>query len=91
MAESKRPEGDTPRMEQRRLRDDRGRIWTGSVTSGTLRGGEQHAEVVFVCEDQPSELKRFSRLEVPPAEADDMWRKMDDSEIHRVFDESEPA
>lgn len=91
MSWSRRPERDTPRMEQRRFRDDRGRLWTGSISSGTLRGGERHAEVIFLCDDQPSELKRVARLDVPPAEADDLWRSMDESEIRRVFQRSDPA
>lgn len=78
-------------MEQRRFRDERGRLWTGSISSGTLRGGEQHAEVIFVCDDQPGELKRVARLDVAPAEADDLWRSMDEQAIRRVFRGSEPA
>lgn len=87
----RRPARDTPRMEQRTLRDARGRTWVGSISSGTLRGGEQHAEVIFVCRDQPGELKRRARLDMPPADADDAWRAMDEDELREVFGRSEPA
>lgn len=86
-----RPERDTPRLEQRELRDERDRLWIGSVTSGTLEGGEEHAEVIFVCPAQPSELKRVARLDTPPAEADDRWRRMNDRELLDVFEQAEPA
>lgn len=88
---ARRPERDTPRAEQRTFRDDRGRTWVGSVTSGTLRGGEEHAEVVFVCVDQPGELKRFARLDIPPSRADEAWRGMADEEVLDIFRRSEPA
>lgn len=88
---SRRPERDTPRMEQRRFRDERGRLWTGSVSSGTVRGGESHAEVIFVCEDHPGQLKRVARLDMAPAEADDAWQSMDDDDVRRTFDRAEPA
>lgn len=88
---ARRPERKTPRMEQRRLTDDRGRLWTGSITSGTLEGGEEHAEVIFVCEDQPSELKRVTRLDVPAEDADRAWRKMTEIEVLDTFHRSEPA
>lgn len=86
-----RPASDMPEMVQRTLRDARGRTWIGSVSSGTDRGGEEHAEVIFVCQDQPGELKRVSRLDVPPAQADDAWRAMDDAGLQEVFRRSEPA
>lgn len=87
----RRPLEATPSMEQRRLRDDRGRVWVGSVTSGTVRGGEEHAEVVFVCQDQPGELKRVARLDVPAAEIGARWRAMADAEVIEAFERSEPA
>lgn len=91
MAWERRPERDTPRMEQRTLRDGRGRRWTGSVTSGTVSGGEEHAEVIFICDDQPDELKRVARLDVAPTQAAERWREMEDEEIESVFRGSEPA
>jgi len=78
-------------MEQRTLRDERGRTWVGNITSGTVSGGERHAEVFFVCTDQPGELKRVSRLDIPVDDADERWRTMDESEILEVFRRSEPA
>jgi len=91
MGWARRPASDMPQMAQRTLRDARGRTWVGSVSSGTDRGGEQHAEVIFVCRDQPGELKRVARLDVPPAEADDAWRAMDEAGLREVFGRSEPA
>lgn len=91
MSWERRPEDDTPRMEQRRFRDARGRTWTGSVSSGTVEGGERRAEVIFVCEERPSELKRVATLDVPPARADERWHDMDEDELLEVFDRSEPA
>ena len=91
MGWERRPADDTPRMEQRTFRDARGRTWVGSISSGTLRGGEQHAKVIFVCRDQPAELKRVARLDLPPAEADDAWRAMGEAELREVFGRSEPA
>lgn len=82
---------ETPIMEQREVQDDRGRTWVGSITSGTERGGEEHAEVIFVCRDQPAELKRVSRLDVPPAEAPAFWRELPASAVLDLLDSSEPA
>ncbi len=87
----RRPAEDTPMMTQRVLEDDRGRTWVGSITSGTLRGGEAHAEVIFVCRDQPDELKRVARLDIPAAEAGQRWRELDESEVLEAFRRSEPA
>lgn len=87
----RRPEKETPRAEQREFEDERGRRWVGSVTSGTLRGGETHAEVIFVCRDQPDELKRVARLDIPAGEADDCWRAMGLEEVREIFQRSEPA
>ncbi|HEX7050769.1 MAG TPA: hypothetical protein VF188_11245 [Longimicrobiales bacterium] len=87
----RRPADETPAMEQRLVEDDRGRTWVGSVSSGTLRGGEEHAEVIFICRDQPGELKRVARLDIPAAEADDRWRSMPEREVRSVFLRSEPA
>lgn len=88
---SRRPEQDTPRMAQREFRDERGRRWTGSVTSGTVEGGEDRAEIIFVCRDQPSAQKRVGSLDVPPRRAEDRWRAMDDREIVDVFRQADPA
>ena len=82
---------ETPMMEQRRFHDERGREWLGSITSGTLGGGEEHAEVIFVCRDQPGELKRVARLDIPAAEADKRWRRMGEDEVLDVFRRSSPA
>ncbi len=82
---------ETPRMEQREVKDGRGRTWVGSITSGTVRGGEEHAEVVFICRDQPGELKRVGRLNVPPGEAPAAWREMRPDEVLDLLDRSEPA
>jgi hypothetical protein len=86
-----RDESETPRMETRSFKDDQGRRWAGSVMSGRFRGGEEHAEVIFVCEDTPSELKRFARLDTPPAEAADEWRGMAEEQVRGLFRDSEPA
>jgi hypothetical protein len=91
MSWARRPEDETPRMETRTFRDDEGRRWAGSVISGRFTGGETHAEIVFVCEDAPSETKRFTRLDRPAAEAADEWRAMDDGRVQQLFRESEPA
>ena len=85
MGWERRPADDTPRMEQRTFRDARGRTWVGSISSGTIRGGEQHAEAIFVCRDQPAELKRVARLDLPPAAADDAWREMSEPEGGETF------
>lgn len=88
---AKRPERDTPLMQKREFHDARGRRWTGSITSGTVRGGEEHAEVIFVCRDQPNEQKRVGRLDLSPVDAGDRWREMAEEEIRDVFQDSEPA
>lgn len=88
---ARRPWTETPRMEQREVTDGRGRTWVGSITSGTLRGGEEHAEVIFICRDHPGELKRVARLGMPPREASDAWRKMGSAEVLDVLERSEPA
>jgi hypothetical protein len=91
MTWERRPEDETPMMEQREVKDGRGRTWVGSITSGTQRGGEEHAEVVFICLDQPAELKRVGHLGLPPREAADAWRTMRPDEVRDVLDRSEPA
>lgn len=78
-------------MQQREVMDERGRTWVGSITSGTVRGGEKRAEVVFVCKDQPSELKRVGHLELPPAEAATVWHDMRPDEVLDILERSEPA
>ena len=87
----KRPKGDEPVAEQRRVRDAEGRQWVGSVSSGRFAGGEENAEVIWVCEDQPSEAKRTADLGVPPGEADEMWRQLDTAEVQAVFERSRTA
>ena len=91
MPHDERPEAETPRMETRSFTDDDGRRWSGSVMSGRFAGGEQHAEVIFVCEDTPSEAKRFTRLDDDPAQAAAAWRGMDETQMLDVFRSSEPA
>lgn len=91
MNQERRDESETPRMETRTFTDDDGRRWAGSVMSGRFRGGEEHAEVVFVCEDIPSEMKRFARLDTPPAQAAEQWRGMGEEEVRTLFRDSEPA
>lgn len=91
MTWERRPWHETPTMEQREVQDEKGRTWVGSITSGSLRGGEEHAEVIFVCLDQPAELKRVSRLDVPPAEAPAYWRELPSAAILDLLDTSEPA
>jgi hypothetical protein len=91
MTWARRPDDDTPRMETRTFTDDDGRTWAGSVISGRFAGGEKHAEVVFVCEDVPSEMKRFTRLDEAPAEAAAHWRSLDENQVRAVFRDSEPA
>jgi hypothetical protein len=86
---SRRPESDTPRAEQREVRDEEGRAWIGTVTSGTLAGGEAHAEVVWVCRDAPGEAKRVSRLDAPAAGADEAWRGMSEDGVRGAFRSSE--
>lgn len=91
MTWERRAADDTPRMEQREVKDGRGRTWVGSITSGTSRGGEEHAEVIFICRDQPGELKRVGRLDLPPRDAADAWTKMQPDEVRDILDRSEPA
>jgi hypothetical protein len=78
-------------METRSFTDDQGRRWAGSVMSGRFAGGEEHAEVIFVCEDTPSEPKRFARLDSRPAEAADEWKGMGDEEVRTLFRGSSEA
>ena len=87
----RRPKSDEPVAEQRSAKDDEGRVWTGMVSSGRFAGGEENAEVIFVCEDQPSEIKRTADLGVPPGEADDLWRAMPQNQVDDVFRRSTPA
>lgn len=87
----RRPKDDEPTMAQRTFEDDGGRSWTGSVTSGRMEGGEDFAEVLFVCNDQPGETKRVANLEYPPGEADRRWSAMGDDEIAELFRRSSPA
>lgn len=87
----RRPKSDEPVAEQRSITDDEGRKWTGMVSSGRFQGGEENAEVLFVCEDQTSELKRVADLGVPPGDADDLWRGLPQSEVEDVFRRSRPA
>jgi hypothetical protein len=91
MTEQKRDESETPRMETRTFTDDDGRRWAGSIMSGRFAGGEQNAEVIFVCEDQPSAEKRFARMDSDPARAAEQWRGMDEAAIRDLFRDSEPA
>ena len=79
------PASETPRAERRSVVDDRGRHWTGTVHSGSQRRGEEHAEVLFVCADQPLEGKRIARLRIPAAEVDTRWRAMAEDEVREVF------
>lgn len=88
---ARRSADDEPEMVQRDVEDGRGRRWTGSVRSGTLRGGEDNADVIFVCRDQPGELKRVARLDVPAEDAAKRWRRMDDAEVRAILDRSEPT
>jgi hypothetical protein len=87
----RRPKSDEPTAEQRSVQDDQGRTWIGSVSSGRFERGEQNAEVLFVCEDQVSEVKRVADLEIPPGQADDLWRGMAQNEVDDVFRRSTPA
>jgi hypothetical protein len=91
MTWDKRPEEETPQMETRTFTDESGRRWSGSVMSGRFAGGEQHAEVIFVCEDEPSETKRFVRLDSPPARAAEEWRGMDETQVRGLFRDSQEA
>jgi hypothetical protein len=87
----RRPKSDEPVNEQRALTDDDGRRWVGSVMSGRFGGGEENAEVLFVCEDQPSEMKRVSDLGVPARDADDHWRGLPDAQVEETFRRSRRA
>jgi hypothetical protein len=91
MSEARRDESETPRMETRTFQDDEGRRWAGSVMSGRFAGGEERAEIIFVCEDSPSESKRFVRLDSPPSDAAAEWRSMDESRMQALLRESEIA
>jgi hypothetical protein len=91
MSWDRRSEEDTPRMETRSFQDEAGRRWSGSVISGRFAGGEKQAEVIFVCEDEPGETKRFARLESPPSRAADEWRGMDESQVRALFRDSQEA
>ena len=91
MEHTRRDESETPQMETRSFTDDDGRRWAGSVMSGRFPGGEEHAEVIFVCEDVPGETKRFTRLEQSPTDAAAEWRRMGEQEMREVFRQSEPA
>jgi hypothetical protein len=91
MEHERRDESETPRMETRTFTDDEGRRWSGSVMSGRFAGGEERAEVIFVCEDVPSEVKRSARLDSPPAEAADTWRAMGEEDMRELFRDSTPA
>jgi hypothetical protein len=88
---AKRPKSDEPVAEQRSIKDDDGRTWIGSVSSGRFEGGERNAEVIWVCQDQTSEIKRVSDLGIAPAEADDRWREMEEEEVRATFDRSRLA
>jgi hypothetical protein len=91
MTWDRRSDGETPQMETRRFTDGEGRRWSGSVMSGRYAGGEEHAEVIFVCEDSPSEAKRFVRLDSPPARAAEEWRGMDEMQVRGLFQDSQEA
>jgi len=91
MAWERRPAEETPAAEQRTFRDERGRRWTGVVHSGSERRGEEHAEVIFMCDDQPSETRRVARLPIKAAEVDDRWREMGEDEVLEAFRRSRPA
>ncbi len=91
MSRDRRPEDETPQAEPHSFRDERGRRWTGVVRSGSGRRGEEHAEVIFVCNDQPSGVKRVSRLAIPAAEVGERWRVMPDAEVLDAFRRSSPA
>lgn len=78
-------------METRTFTDDDGRRGAGSVISGRFAHGEEQAEVVFVCEDVPSETKRFARIAAPLTEAAEQWRTLDDGAVRDLFRTSERA
>ena len=52
---------------------------------------EDFAEVLFVCNDQPNEIKRVATLDYPPAEAGDHWTDLPDEDVAELFRRSEPA
>jgi hypothetical protein len=87
----RRPEADTPHSAPRTITDDEGRRWSGMVTSGRMGGGEEYADVIFACEDQPAASKRVSRLHEPPARASESWSRMEEREVREIFDRSMPA
>jgi hypothetical protein len=91
MSDERRPEHETPHMETRTFTDDAGRRWAASVMSGRFAGGEQHAEVIFVCEDVPGEPKRYARLDRAPAEAAAEWRSAEETRVLALFRDSKPA
>lgn len=91
MNQNRRGDAETPRMETRSFTDDQGRRWSGSVISGRFGGGEEHAEVIFVCEDTPSETKRSTRLDSAPVDAAEEWRGMGEAQVRTLFLRSEPA
>jgi hypothetical protein len=91
MAHQGRPEEETPQMETRSFTDDDGRRWTGSVMSGRFAGGEKQGEVIFICEDSPSETKRFARLDEEPTAAAAVWRGMSENQMRELLRDSEPA
>jgi hypothetical protein len=91
MGWERRPEDETPRMETRTFTDDAGRRWAASVMSGRFAGGEKQAEIIFVCEDAPSEKKRFARVDSAPADTAEQWRTMDESRIQALFRDSQEA
>lgn len=91
MEHEKRPDSETPEMETRIFEDEEGRRWAGSVMSGRLGGGEERGEVVFVCEDSPSEPKRYARLDAAPKEAAKEWRGMDEPRMRELLRDSEEA
>lgn len=88
---ARRPEDQTPHAERRTIRDDWGRSWVGTVTSGHLPGGEEHAEVSWICVDAPSETKLVTRLDAPAATVDEHWRSMSTDDVAQAFRRSEPA
>jgi hypothetical protein len=91
MDRESQPEDATPEMATRTFRDGEGRQWAGSVMSGRFAGGEERGEVIFVCEDSPSEPKRFARLATAPADAAREWRSMDEAAMLALFRDSEIA
>ena len=76
---------------ERRPREDEPRMIQRFVQSGRHEGGEDFAEVLFVCNDQPAETKRVATLDMPPGEADDHWQMMADQDIEDLFRRSERA